>query len=259
MSEIVNQNQKQNRAEQPGKKQGMIKAWIAEVRSDWAYKGFRFKNILDLRYRHLFLLLFWPFFVFSFFWSEKMALDSGFTIVKCSLDDKIPFCEYLVLPYIIWFPFWILMVLYTCGFEVPVFIKLMKYFMLTLTLALFIFLFWPTGHDMWPKEFPRHNFFTWIVEQIYGTDHPTNVCPSEHVSTAFGVVLAARETKHLSSRKWMIYFWAEAILVCVSVVFIKQHSILDVLAAIPVILIGYFWAFYLPKREERRRRKKETV
>ena len=230
--------------------------WLQGIKADWAYKGFKFNMITQPRYRHLFYLLFWPFFLASFFISEQMAVDGGFTIVKCALDDKIPFCEVFVIPYVIWYPFWIFMVLYTCGFEVPVFVKLMKYLIMTLTLALFIYLFWPSGHDMWPEKFPRENFFTWIISQIYGVDHPTNVCPSEHVSTAFGVVLAARETKHLSGKKWMIFFWSEAILVALSVAFIKQHSIIDVFAAIPLILVGYLYGFYLPKWKEKRRQKK---
>ena len=217
---------------------------ISNFREDWAYKDFSFRKITEIRYRHLFLLLFWPFYLFSFFWSEQMAWDGGFTIVKCAFDEKIPFCEYMIIPYVIWYPFWVLMVLYTCGFDVPVFINLMKYLMLTLTISLFIYIIWPTGHDMWPKVFPRDNFFTWLTKLIYAADHPTNVCPSEHVSTAFGVVFAARESKRLSGRKWMIFFWGEAIMIAVSVAFIKQHSVIDVFAAIPIILIGYFWAFH---------------
>ena len=255
MSEQRTNNQSEPHMEngREGYGKGSARAWIKEVGKDWAYKGFEFRRITELRYRHLFLLLFWPFFLVSFFWSEHMAVEGGFTIVKCALDDKIPFCEYFIIPYVIWYPFWILMVLYTCGFEVPVFIKLMRYLMLTLVLALLIYLIWPTGHDMWPEKFPRDNFFTWLTGLIYGADNPTNVCPSEHVSTAFGVVLAARETKHLSGKKWMIFFWTEAILVAVSVPLIKQHSVIDIFAAIPLILVGYLWGFYLPDRKKRRK------
>jgi len=34
-----------------------------------------------------------------------------------------------------------------------------------------------------------------------------------------------------------------AILICLSTVFLKQHSVLDVIAAIPVCIIGYYLCF----------------
>ena len=232
---------------------------IQDLKADFTstYKGFKLNRILEPQYRHLLLMLFWPFFLASFFISEQMAVDRGFTIVHCALDDQIPFCEYFVIPYVIWYPFWILMVLYTVAFDVPAFIKFMKYMMMTLSLALFIYLFWPSGHDMWPEKFPRENFFTWIVGLIYKADHPTNICPSEHVSTAFGVVMAAYSTKRLSTKKWMIYFWTEAILVAFSVVFIKQHSIIDVAAAVPLIFVGYLWA-YFPDHQKKWKEKRSA-
>ena len=203
--------------------------------------------------RYLLLLLFWPFFLTAFFVVEKMAVTGGYTAIHCALDDKIPFCEYFIIPYVIWYPFWVLMLLYTLIYEVPVFIRFMKYLIITLLISLVIYIVWPTGQDMWPEVFPRDNFFTWLTGLIYMADNNTNVCPSEHVQTAFGVVFAAMETRRLSGRKWMIFFWSEAILVAFSVVFIKQHSILDVVAAIPVILIGYYFSFHkrkVPAEEE---------
>ena len=198
--------------------------------------------------RHYLLLLYWPIFLVSFFVVEKMAVTGGYTAIHCALDDKIPFCEYFIIPYVIWYPFWVLMLLYCLIREVPVFVSFMKYLMITLTISMVIYIVWPSGQDMWPEVFPRNNFFTWLTGLIYAADNNTNVCPSEHVSTAFGVVFAAMQTKRLSGKAWMAFFWTEAILVALSVAFIKQHSVLDVAAAVPVILIGYFFAFYKRKK-----------
>ena len=197
--------------------------------------------------RYLLLLLYWPFFLITFFLVERIAYNNGYTVIHCALDDKIPFCEYFIIPYVIWYPFWVLMLLYALIREVPVFIRFSKYLMITLTISLIIYIVWPTGQDMWPSEFPRNNFFTWLTGLIYKADTNTNVCPSEHVSTAFGTVFAAMSSKRFSCRKWMIFFWTEAILVALSVAFIKQHSVIDVAAAVPIILIGYFTAFYKRK------------
>ncbi len=222
----------------------------ADLKKDWAYKDFHFRNITDKQYRHLFLLLFWPVFLVAFFGTEILAVRNGYTVIHCSLDDAIPFCEYFIIPYVVWYPFWVLMLLYTAGFEVPVFIKFMKYLIITLTISLIIYVIWPSGQDMWPKVFPRDNFFTWLTGLIYKADNNTNICPSEHVQTGFGVVFAAMKTKRLSGRKWMVFFWTEAILVAFSVAFVKQHSVIDVAAAVPVILIGYFASFHERSRED---------
>jgi len=213
------------------------------LKEDWAYKDFHFRDITKKEYRHLWTLLFWPVYAVLFFLIGAIVEKGDYYVVHCALDDMIPFCEIFVIPYIIWFPFWILMGVYTLCFEVPTYIRYTKYLIVTLGLSLSIYVLWPNGQNMWPDPLPRQNFFTWIVSIIYETDHPTNVCPSEHVSTAFGVVFAAMDSKRFSGKR-SIAFWIIAILITLSVVFIKQHSALDILAAIPVILIGYFFAFF---------------
>ena len=208
-------------------------------------------DYLIKRKRYLWLLLFWPGYLIAFFAVEKMAVTGGYTVIHCALDDSIPFCEIFIIPYIIWYPFWVLMLFYTVKYEPPVFIRLMKYLMITLTISLVIYIIWPNGQDMWPEVFPRNNVFTWITGLIYMADNNTNVCPSEHVQTAFGVVFAAMNTKRFSGKKSMIFFWTEAILVVLGVVFIKQHSVIDVIAAVPLILLGYFTSFHKRSQPEK--------
>ena len=222
------------------------------IKQDWAYYGFQFKDIKKQEYRHLFLFLFWPVYLVLFFLIETLAANNGYTVIHCALDDKIPFNEWFIIPYVIWYPFWILMVLYSAGFEVPVFKKLMTYLIVTLSISLLIYAIWPNGQDMWPEKFPRDNFLTWLTRAIYNLDHNTNVCPSEHVTSGFGVAFAAMASKRFrKSRTAMVLIWLEAILVPVSVVFVKQHSILDVFAAIPLTLFGYYVAFCPHKKRKK--------
>lgn len=224
-------------------------------KEDWAYKDFHFRDITKPQYRHILMLLYWPVFLVLFFVVGGIAEKGDYYVVHCALDDMIPFCEYFIIPYVVWYPLWVLMVLYTLGFEVPTYIRFMKYLMVTLSLSLSIYILWPNGQNMWPDPMPRDNFFTWLVGLIYKADHCTNVCPSEHVSTAFGVVFAAMDSKRFSGKR-SIAFWIIAIMITLSVSFIKQHSVLDILAAIPVILLGYFLAFF-PKHMKNKVENKE--
>lgn len=220
----------------------------AELKDDWAYKDFHFRDITRPQYRHLFLLLFWPVFLPCFFIVERLSVTRGFNLIHCAFDDMIPFCEIFIIPYVIWYPMVALTIVFTAGFDVPVFIRFSKYLMITLTISLIIYLVWPSGHDLWLTEFPRDNILTRITQLLYRLDVNTNICPSEHVTSGFGAVFAAMRTKRLSGKKWMIFFWTEAVLVVLSVVFVKQHSVIDVVAAIPVILVGYMFSFY--KRDQ---------
>ena len=77
------------------------------------------------------------------------------------------------------------------------------------------------------------------MKRIYTADTYTNVLPSAHVFGAMAIDFAVTDCKSLRKPKWLL---AAAIvlgvLICVSTVFVKQHSILDIFAAIP---LGFIW------------------
>ncbi|SEG09039.1 hypothetical protein SAMN04487934_107178 [Eubacterium ruminantium] len=214
------------------------------------YEGFKLKNITSPKYRHLFLILFWPFYLINFFTIERIA-STDYHVIHCVLDDIIPFNEYFIIPYVIWYPFWISMLLYSVLFEVETFKKTMKYFILTYSISLTVYALWHSGHNMWPKTFPHDNFCTWLTQRIYAADYNTNICPSDHVIGAFAVVFAAADSKRLSNRLAMTVILTIAILITLSICFVKQHSALDILAAAPVVLLGYYVCFFRAKRKEK--------
>ncbi len=226
-----------------------------ELKKDWAFSGFqRPRDIFKPQYRHALLLLVMLAFIGLFFLSEKLALGR-YHIVHCDLDDIIPFNEYFILFYVLWFPFWIVMLLYTVCFEVPTFKRLMNYFILTYGIAVAIFFIWPSGHDLRPETFPRDNFCTWLVKGIYAADEPASIFPSEHVIGAFAVLFAAADSKRFSGKMMLTVIGFLAIMITVSIVFVKQHSALDILGAAPVVALGYFVCFY-PEHRRRKQIKK---
>ena len=74
-------------------------------------------------------------------------------------------------------------------------------------------------------------------------DESSNACPSEHVIVALGLIFAVLRCARLSKPRFSIPLVALGLLICASVVFIKQHSVLDILAALPLSLIGYLVCF----------------
>lgn len=97
---------------------------------------------------------------------------------------------------------------------------------------------------MWPDPMPRDNILTWLTQKIYDADHPTNICPSDHVIGAFAVVFGASQSKRLNKKIPMAIITFIALGITASICFVKQHSALDILGAAPVVMIGYFVCFY---------------
>ena len=227
------------------------KNWKEELKKDWAFAGFRGpKDLKKPAYRHALLLGIMLILIGLFFLSELLAQDRYY-VVHCPLDDLIPFNEYFILFYVTWFPFWIFMLLYTMCFEVPTYKRLIRFFVLTYGISLSIFLIFPTGVEMRPAAFPRNNFCTWLVQLIYNADKSVSVFPSEHVIGAFAVVFAAADTKRFSGAKSMAVITFIAIMISISITFVKQHSALDILGALPVIVLGYYVCFY-PEQKRRK-------
>ena len=53
---------------------------------------------------HLFLLLYALIYIPWFCWLEKKVnINSNFHVIHMALDDYIPFCEFFVIPYYLWF------------------------------------------------------------------------------------------------------------------------------------------------------------
>lgn len=163
--------------------------------------------------------------------------------VYCPLDDKIPFCEYFLIPYLFWFVFLIGIQIYTLLYDIEAFEKFMRFIILTYTAAIIIYILFPNCQELRPMVFERNNLFTRFMEGFYQFDTNTNVCPSIHVIGSVAVMLCGWNSRHLDTIGWKAFFGIAAFLISISTVFLKQHSILDILAAVPICLIGYILIF----------------
>ena len=102
-----------------------------------------------------------------------------------------------------------------------------------------VYVIFPNCQELRPDLFERDNVFTRFISAFYKFDTNTNVCPSLHVIGSFAVLFCAWHSKLFSTPKWRAAFLSAAIIISLSTVFLKQHSILDVLAAIPICALGY--------------------
>ncbi|MGM9588561.1 MAG: phosphatase PAP2 family protein [Faecousia sp.] len=188
-------------------------------------------------------LWFWPIFGLRYLLIESYCPPGGYHVVSCALDARIPFCEVFVIPYLLWHVCMMGMHLWLCFQDGKGCRQYFRYLMVTMSISTAVFLLWPTCQNLRPASFPRDNFLTKVAAQVYRMDTNTNVCPSEHVIGSVGLFLAAWHCDKLKTPRRLIMIGAIACLTAVATVFLKQHSVLDILAALPVCMVGYVFAY----------------
>lgn len=177
-------------------------------------------------------LIYMPWFI----WLESRA-NLPYHVIYSPLDDVLPFCEYFIIPYFLWF-------LYVPAVFVYLFFKDKKQFyqytvfsFTGMTLFLVISTIYPNGHLLRPMEFERNNIFISCVQFLYQADTSTNIFPSLHVFNSIAAHMAVVNAPALRKNIWIS---GSSNLLLVSIVlatmFLKQHSCVDVISA---ILLGY--------------------
>lgn len=207
------------------------------------YRNLRPGNVGSDEYRHVKLLFFWPVFGLLFLFVERIYQVESYYPMYCFLDDRIPFCELFVFPYLFWFVYLVGMHLYTLLYDTESFRRMMYFIILTYSAAILIYLIFPNCQELRPAVFERDNCLTRFMAEFYQFDTNTNVCPSLHVTGSLAVMFTALHCKRLG-KVWKMAFVIVAVLICLSTVFLKQHSVLDLLAALPVCLVAYYVCFW---------------
>ena len=206
------------------------------------YKNFSLKKLKSKEFSHLKLLIFWLIYGAVFFFLESDPY-SHYSEIYCRLDDLIPFCEFFIIPYFLWFAFLIGMMIYGLLFDVEAFKNYMYFTIITYTATAIIYAVFPNAQGLRPTEFARDNIFVDTVLRLYSFDTNTNVCPSIHVLGSLAVLFSAWHSKHLR-RVWMrAAILTLTLLIIASTVFLKQHSIIDVAAALVLSALAYPFVF----------------
>ena len=214
------------------------------------YRQFRLRKLNDPRFSHLKLLGGWIVYFALYFLTENLIPAENCHPVHMWLDDVIPFCEYFLIPYV----FWYLLIVFSLGYfllyDVESFKKLQIFIMITQGVAMLCYILFPTRQDLRPTEFARENFLTQCVGILYAFDTNTGVCPSLHCAYSIGIasVWLKQKTAHWA---WKGFVVVAVILICLSTMFIKQHSAVDFFAALPVCLLAeallYGKNYWFPK------------
>ena len=197
------------------------------------------------KYSHAWVLLYGFIYMPWFLYLERHVTTHYYRI-HSPLDDYIPFVEYFIIPYLLWFAFIAITALYFFFTDKQGFYKLATFLITGMTIFLIICTIFPNGLNLRPDTFVRDNIFVDMVKQLYATDTPTNVLPSIHVFNSLGVSFAIAHSERLKKRPYIQYAaYILAGLIILSTVFLKQHSVTDVIAA--MVMAGTVYPFvYVP-------------
>lgn len=213
------------------------------------YRQFRLSKLRSPEYSHLMLLAAWPVYFAAYFLTENLIPAEVCHVMWCPLDDWIPFCELFVIPYVGWYLLIAGSLLYFMLYNPKNFRRMMQYIIITQVVAVVVYILYPSRQDLRPAEFPRENLLTGLVGLLYAADTNTGVCPSLHVAYSLGIASTWMREKTVGwrAKAGILVF---VILVCLSVMFIKQHSAVDLFAALPVCLLAEYLVFFRKGRKE---------
>jgi len=170
-------------------------------------------------------------------------LQSNPTAVHIGLDDKIPFLPIFIIPYVSWFVYVPLCMLLVCFTDKKYFPKQCIILFAGIVFSTVMFLLFPTCVDFRPSAEGK-GLLLWICRIVYKNDTPAvNAFPSLHCYEAMTVHLTAFVSGPFKNKRALRTTSALLmILICLSTVFVKQHSVLDVFAGCGLAVV--FWWFF---------------
>ena len=204
--------------------------------------------------------LYVPVYLLAFWIIERfMPADRVYWPSWIPLDDQIPFRAQFVWFYVLWFPYLVGPGVYWLLNEPETYRRYLVSIMLSFSFAVFVCVVFPNCQNLRPDPVPENGLAAALVRALYAADTNTNVLPSVHVIGAVVVAFACAYSPAAKRRKWALpLVCLLAALITLSTVFIKQHSALDVFAALAVCVPLWFAVYGrrgIPALRDAKRRK----
>lgn len=189
--------------------------------------------------KHGLLLLYFLIYLPWFGHLEK-TVTTHFHVIHVALDDYIPFCEYFIIPYFMWFGYIAWGIGYFYLKNKDEYFRLCTVLFTGMTIFLIISTIYPNGHYLRPTTFERDNIFVHMVQWLYSTDTATNLFPSIHVYNSIAVNMAVWHADNFKKNR-LLRFGSAALMVMIilSTMFLKQHSVFDVITGIIMAVFMY--------------------
>ncbi len=204
------------------------------------------------------MVLYGLFYQMAFFWLERRAVRVH--LLTSELDEKIPFCEYFIVPYFLWFIYIaaasVFFVCFCKDYEESR--RYVLSFCAGMTVFLLVSFLYPNGQDLRPQLERGGTVFVEAVRFLYRIDTPTNILPSMHVYVTVMNSIALCRQENIRRRKGFVAgLWMFSALIILSTLFLKQHCVVDVISAFGMYAVCYILVYrrergYVYGRDRRR-------
>ena len=158
--------------------------------------------------------------------------------IQVDLDYASPFIKEFVIPYVLWYFFIIATFMCYLIHDHKDLVEIGIYDVTGLIICLLVFVIYPTEITFRPEVVEGSGMCSDLVRWIFSADRPYNVLPSAHCYEATAVFVGMMHSRYFSNKTWakvtggilMTAIW-------LSTLFIKQHSIIDMIAGIALALV----------------------
>ena len=147
--------------------------------------------------------------------------------IEISLDRIIPFKSIFIIPYIYWYVFILVGLVYILYKSRVEYIRVFIAIVIGMCFCYIVYYIFPTEIN---RPFVENsNLLNKLVNVIYNQDKPLNCLPSIHVLNTYFIM---RYTKSIYNKKFFYYTQIIGVLIILSTIFIKQHFVLDIIGSI---------------------------
>lgn len=175
-------------------------------------------------------LLFLVAYCVAFYFLEHHEFHT-YHVIDLPIDHALPFLPIFIIPYMLWFFFIAAVYIYTMLADRREFIRLSLYLAIGMSIFLLLSFLYPNIHQLRPSML-ENDVFSQLVLWIYSKDTPTNLFPSIHVYNTLACMSTVFHSRKLR-RERMVYSlsWVLTVLIILSTMLVKQHSVFDVIIA----------------------------
>ena len=150
-------------------------------------------------------------------------------ILITGLDKAIPFMKVFILPYISWYPFMFVTLCYLCLKDRNSYYKTLISITIGLLTCYTIYYFFQTTVPR--PDLQGGDLLVTMVNMVYAHDQPYNCFPSIHCLTSYLIIKGMFKSK-VKNKTNFPFVATSGMLIIISTLFVKQHVVLDVFAAI---------------------------
>lgn len=165
-------------------------------------------------------------------------------------DNMIPFIPIFIIPYCLWF-------LFIAGTGIIFLLKskvdLKKTFLsinICMGVGLLVYFIYPNYITVRPRVYGK-DIFSQAVKFLQDSDSPASVCPSLHVAVSISLCTGIMDSIYFKNRiRIKISSIILTFFICISTLFIKQHSIIDVVFGLILGFASYVFVYKIYYNEK---------